>query len=186
MRPVESFVGQPVRSLQTMLRVLSKRNPAIPTVIPDGIYGPATMNAVAAFQRSNNLPGTGTTDQRTWDLIAQAYDRAIIEVDQAESIEILLDPNVEFQQGDSGPYIYLLQSMLIQLSNDHASIDPPAHTGVIDNATTVALTQFQQLAGLNKTGRLDKRTWKHLVRQFTLNAHHNMRIERQNSANNKL
>ena len=186
MRPNESFVGQPVRSLQTMLRVLAKKDPSIPTVIPDGIYGPTTMQAVAAFQRKNELPGNGLTDQQTWDLIAEAYDLAIVDIEQAESIEILIDPGQVFSQGDSGPYIYLLQSILIQLSNDHASIDPPNHTGVIDPQTTRSLAQFQRLAGLAETGKLDKLTWKYLSKHFTLNAHHHMRMERQNAANNKL
>ena len=51
MRPPESFVVQPVRSLQTMLRVISGRYTELPTIIPDGIYGPQTMTAVTAFQR---------------------------------------------------------------------------------------------------------------------------------------
>ena len=32
-----SFLGRPVRSLQTMLRLISKMIPEIPPVIPDGI-----------------------------------------------------------------------------------------------------------------------------------------------------
>ena len=49
MRPVESFVGQPIRSLQTMLRVIAQNDAAHPDVIPDGIYGPETVAAVSAF-----------------------------------------------------------------------------------------------------------------------------------------
>ena len=40
MRPAESFIEQPVRSLQTMLRVLAEDDQRLPTVVPDGIYGP--------------------------------------------------------------------------------------------------------------------------------------------------
>ena len=35
MRPTESFIGQPIRSLQTMLRVLAEENPRYIRVIPD-------------------------------------------------------------------------------------------------------------------------------------------------------
>ena len=38
MRPPESFIEQPVRSLQTMLRVIAEDDPTFPTVVPDGIY----------------------------------------------------------------------------------------------------------------------------------------------------
>ena len=73
MRPDESFVGQPVRSLQTMLRVLAKDENRQPTVIPDGIYGPSTMNAVSVFQRRYGIPVTGIVDYPTWYKISEIY-----------------------------------------------------------------------------------------------------------------
>ena len=172
MRPEETFVEQPIRSLQTMLRTLAEDNRKIPTVIPDGIYGPSTMQAVASFQRQNNLPITGITDQETWEAIVSAYDDTIIRIGKAESIEIIMDPNQVFRIGDSSPYIYLLQSMLTQLSIDHHTIIEPEHSGILDNTTSDSLGSFQQLAGLPVTGELDKVTWKHLVHQFSLSAHH--------------
>lgn len=173
MRPAESFIEQPVRSLQTMLRVLSENDSALPTVVPDGIYGPTTMHAVTAFQRQNGLPVTGIVDQRTWDAIVQVYEIAIIQVGKAEPIEIVMDPGQVFRRGSSSPYVYLLQSMLTQLSNDHPSISSPGHSGMMDDSTVQSLTDFQKLAGLAENGEFDKLVWKHLVRQFTLNAHHN-------------
>lgn len=173
MRPVESFVEQPVRSLQMMLRVLAEDDSRLPTVIPDGIYGPSTMHAVSAFQRQNGLPVTGITDQRTWDAIVEIYEIAIIRVGKAEPIEIILDPGQVFRKGDNSPYIYLLQSILTQLSNDHPSITPPTHSGIMDECTVQSLSDFQKLAALPETGEFDKIVWKHLVKQFTLNAHHN-------------
>ena len=50
MRPGESFVSQPVRSLQTMLRVLAEDDEELLALIPDGIYGSQTRQAVSAFQ----------------------------------------------------------------------------------------------------------------------------------------
>lgn len=173
MRPAESFIGQPVRSLQTMLRVLSEDDRSLPTVVPDGIYGQTTMGAVTEFQRREGLPLTGITDQRTWDAIVLRYEEALIRVDQAEPIEIIMDPGQIFVSGDQGAYIYLMQTLLIWLAQDHKDIRPPAHTGIFDSETEAALIAFQALAGLEQTGQLDKITWKHLSRHFTLNAHHN-------------
>lgn len=170
MRPDESFVQQPVRSLQTMLRVLSKDDPQLPTVIPDGIYGPSTMIAVTAFQRREGIPVTGVVDEFTWDRIVAAYEPALIRVDKAAPIEILLDPGQIITAGERNPYVYLLQGMLAQLSADHARIPLPAHTGRLDPLTAASLRGFQDLAGLPVTGTLDRITWHHLVRQFTLNA----------------
>jgi len=170
MRPGESFVEQPIRSLQTMLRVIAEDDPRLPTVVPDGIYGPTTMNAVTAFQRLYGLPITGITDQPTWDKIVAVYEPALIRVDKAEPIEIIMDPGEIFRLGESNAYIYLLQSILTQLSNDNPTITPPEHNGVLDSTTSEALAAFQFLAGLPPTGELDKITWKYLSKQFTLSA----------------
>lgn len=173
MRPGESFVTQPVRSLQTMLRVLAEDDNTLPTVVPDGIYGPSTMQAVATFQRKKGLPPTGVTDQQTWETIVSAYEPALIRVDQAAPIEIAMDPGQVFRRGDSSPYIYLLQSILIQLSNDHQSISTPDHNGTLDDLTAQALLDYQLLAALPQTGELDKITWYHLVKHYTANNVHN-------------
>ena len=78
MRPDESFVGQPIRSLQTMLRVLAEHDPRHETLVPDGIYGPATVSAVSKFQRIHGLPVTGIADQRTWEQIVAEYEPAFL------------------------------------------------------------------------------------------------------------
>lgn len=173
MRPPESFIQQPIRSLQTMLRVLSEDDRSLPAVVPDGIYGQTTMRAVTEFQRREGLPLTGITDQSTWDRIVLRYEDALIRVDKAEPIEIIMDPGQVFVLGDEGPYIYLMQTLLIVLSQDHTDITAPEHTGIFDRETESALAAFQALAGLEQTGQLDKITWKNLSRHFTLNAHHN-------------
>lgn len=181
MRPPESFIEQPVRSLQTMLRVLAEDDRRLPTVVPDGIYGPNTMNAVTAFQRQKGLPITGIVDQPTWELIVESYEPALIRIGKAQPIEIIMDPGQVFRSGDSSPYVYLLQSMLTQLSNDHPTIEPPGHSGTMDPSTIRSLVAFQKLAGLPETGEFDKITWKHLVHQFALNAHHHAAPHRQQS-----
>lgn len=170
MRPAESFIEQPIRSLQTMLRVIAEDDGRLPTVVPDGIYGPTTLNSVTAFQRMYGLPITGITDQNTWDKIVEIYDDALIRIGPAESIEIIMEPGEVFRIGDSNAYIFLLQSILVQLSKDNPGISPPNHNGVFDNPTSEALAAFQVLAGLPPTGELDKITWKYLTKQFTLSA----------------
>ncbi len=172
MRPPESFIAQPIRSLQTMLRVIAEDDRCFITVVPDGIYGPTTMAAVTEIQRQEKLPLTGITDEETWNRIVSRYENAIIRVGKAEPIEIIMDPGQVFRLGDQGPYIYLTQSILIWLSQDQ-DIPQPDHTGIFDEETENALMAFQKLAGLPQTGELDKVTWKHLSRHFTLNAHHN-------------
>ena len=173
MRPGESFVEQPIRSLQTMLRVIAQDDPRLPALVPDGIYGPSTMIAVTAFQRRAGIPVTGIADENTWDQIVAAYEPALIRVGKATPIEILLEPKQVIILGESSPYVYLLQGMLAQLSKDHPDILLPGFDGILDPDTSSSLKGFQRLAGLPVTGTLDRITWHHLVRQFTLNAAHN-------------
>ncbi len=171
MRPQESFIEQPVRSLQTMLRVIAQDDRSLPTVIPDGIYGPDTMTAVSAFQRKYGLPITGITDQITWDTIVSVYEPSLVRIGKAQPIEVLLDAGQVLSMGDSNPYVSLAQAMLMQLSEMNSAIVPPDVTGVVDTATADAVSEFQKLSGLAVTGEIDRITWKHLVLHFTLDAH---------------
>ena len=172
MKPAESFIEQPIRSLQTMLRVIAEDDGISPKIVPDGIYGQETINAVNVFQRKNGIPITGITDQNTWEAIVREYENARIRIDKAEPIEIIMDPGQVFHRGDSSPYIYLLQSILTQLSIDAPSIQRPEHNGILDDITYLSLMEFQRLSDLPETGELDKVTWKHIVKQFALSAHH--------------
>lgn len=170
MRPNESFVGQPVRSLQTMLRVLAEQDSRYSRVVPDGIYGPQTMAAVAQFQRNHGLPMTGVTDQVTWEAIVAAYNPALVHVDAAQPLDIILNPNEVIVGGQSSPYLYVAQALLMVLSKVYGSVGTPSQSGVLDAPTADALSSFQALNGLPMTGNLDKITWKHLALQFTLAA----------------
>ena len=170
MRPDESFIHQPVRSIQTMLRVLSERDAQYQSIIPDGIYGPATVSAVSNFQRIHGLPVTGITDQFTLETIAAAYEPALIHVTEAQPLEIILNPNEVIRRGDSSPYLYSAQAVLTVLSEAYSSIGKPAQTGILDESTADALSSFQSLSGLPMTGELDKITWKQLALHFPLAA----------------
>ena len=64
--------GVKVEHLQYMLSVLAAYIPEIPRVQIDGIFGPATRNAVIAAQRRFGLPQTGIVNFATWDEI---YDQ---------------------------------------------------------------------------------------------------------------
>ncbi|MBQ7001157.1 MAG: peptidoglycan-binding protein [Oscillospiraceae bacterium] len=64
--------GVKVEHLQYMLRVLAEYIPEIPPIAIDGIFGPATRNAVIAAQGRFGLPQTGIVNFQTWDEI---YDQ---------------------------------------------------------------------------------------------------------------
>jgi len=168
MRPPESFIGQPIRSLQTMLRVIAQVNPRQPSVIPDGIYGKQTIRAITAFQRNNGIPPTGVTDQRTWNAIVSEYEPAFTNIAPAQPLQIILQPNQVIRKGEQAPNVFIIQAILQVLSDKYNSITPPAHTGILDEATVFSLQTFQELAALPQTGEVDKNTWKHLALHYPL------------------
>ena len=65
--------GEKVRLLQYMLAVLAEYIDEIPTVSVDGVFGPATAEAVRAAQRWLGLPVTGVVNDITWDEIYDQY-----------------------------------------------------------------------------------------------------------------
>lgn len=65
--------GEKVRQIQEQLNVVAEAYPLIPKVAVDGIYGPATAEAVRVFQSVFGLPQTGVVDYRTWYKISEIY-----------------------------------------------------------------------------------------------------------------
>lgn len=168
MRPHESFLGQPIRALQTMLRVIAENDDSYLPVIPDGIYGPETVQAISVFQRNHGIPVTGMTDQGTWEAVVAVYEPALIEQDSAQNLEIILNPGQVIRKGERHPHLLLAQAMLVSLAEAYESIPLPSVTGLLDDATADSLASFQALSGLPMTGHLDKHTWKHLALQYPL------------------
>lgn len=168
MRPPETFIGQPIRSLQTMLRVIAQRDADYGNIIPDGIYGPQTMGAVSAFQRKHGLPVTGITDQATWDAVVAEYEPALTDQVPAQSIQVPLKPCQTICKGESSPHLYLVQSMLCVISQRYGCMGQPPISGMLDECTADCISSFQHLCGLPMTGNLDRNTWKHLALQYPL------------------
>lgn len=170
MKPAESFIGQPIRSLQTMLRVIAENDPRYVRIVPDGIYGPETVRAISTFQRNHGLPVTGITDLPTWDAVVAVYEPATIEQDSAYPLHIILNPRQAIRKGERHPHLYLVQGMLAALAEIYQSIQAPSLTGILDEITSDAISSFQYLNNIPITGHLDKTTWKHLALQYPLAA----------------
>ena len=171
MRPPESFVGQPIRSLQTMLQVIAQNDESHPSVIPDGIYGPETMQAVAVFQRKHMLPVTGIADLSTWETIIPVYECSLARQYAASPIEVVWNPGTVIHNGQTHPNLFLAQGMLAVMADVYHSVSKPSLTGVLDEITADSISSFQMLSGLPVTGNLDRVTWEHLSRQYPLAAH---------------
>lgn len=168
MKPEESFVGQPVRSLQTMLRTIAQVTPARYVPEADGVYSRRTASAVAEFQRRNGLNPTGVTDQNTWERIVREYEPARVEAERAQPLQITLNPGQVIGPGEEHHIVLLVQTILITMGLLLEGFPSPEHTGVLDPETERAILAFQIQSGLRPTGKIDKQTWKALALQYAL------------------
>lgn len=67
--------GSKARQIQEQLNLIGEFYSSIPVLIPDGIYGERTADAVRAFQKIFRLPQTGIVDYPTWYKISDMYVR---------------------------------------------------------------------------------------------------------------
>ena len=65
--------GPKVRQMQEQLNAISAVYTAIPSLVPDGIFGENTRRSVEEFQSVFGLPVTGVVDYRTWYKISQIF-----------------------------------------------------------------------------------------------------------------
>lgn len=119
--------GAAVATLQALLR--------LPT---DGIFGPATRDAVVAFQNAHNLTPDGVVGDLTW----AALDGAATSAPTTGSGQPVL------REGATGGAVATLQRLL----------RVPAD-GIFGPQTTAAVTAFQRAHSLGADGIVGPQTW---------------------------
>ena len=67
---VEGMRGEVVREAQELINIIARGYPEVPSVAVDGIFGPATRNAVSVIQSISGLPATGAIGPLTWEEMA--------------------------------------------------------------------------------------------------------------------
>ena len=176
MLPERLLIGQPVRSLQTMLRQISFVYTDLPRLIPDGIFEEETRRAVISFQQKFNLPATGAVDNDTWDAVVVVY-RQTLKVAAPPGLSTVYPTSAyTVEPGDSTIHMYVIQSMFKSLSHVLDGVQPPVvdgrHTGVsVENALWL-----QRRGGLEETGIFDMPTWNLLSRLYCTYITRNPRV----------
>ena len=163
MRSPAEYVGRPVASLQTMLRVIAAQDDRIPTPIPDGFYGTRTMRAVTAFQRCAGLPPTGVTDYATWKAVAAAYEELRPDAAPPAPLALEMPDGPGLCEGSCNLHVLLIQAMLHTLSKFYVNLSDCPLCGEYNAETAAAVKALQCACGMAQTGVLDKRCWARLA-----------------------
>ncbi len=126
--------NHPVRTLQYLLGARGH------AVTVDGIFGPATLAAVRAFQAGQHLAVDGVVGPKTWSAL-------IVQVAQGSTGDAVRGVQEEFQfrnlSGDPG------QGLQID--------------GIFGPKTDSAVRGFQRALGLTVDGIVGPKTWRALV-----------------------
>lgn len=152
----------PIHNLQVFLRAISNKYTDIPSVIPDGVYGNSTEEAVKAFQQKFLLNETGITDNSTWDSIVAVYREIEKETSEPRWIRIYPEHGLRSENSSYTPTIYVIQTMLLALSDRFSNIPKPSVNGILDYPTTESIKAIQIASGLNPDGNPSRIFWDYL------------------------
>lgn len=159
-----------IMELQRYLNTVAGENGNLPFVVPDGIYGEATRNAVTDFQRESGLPATGEVDEQTWDALLKAYNTIVGINAGLDLIQPFARREIVLGEGDTGYLVYIIQTMLATVGQFYANLDSPPINGVYDRLTADSVRQLQNILGLAETGRFDRAAWNGLAKLYNFHA----------------
>ena len=151
-------LGQPVSSLQQMLRTHQRARGQAPLLIPTGQFDPETEQAVREFQQRVGLPVTGAADYDTWTALVHAWRLAEEELAHAHPLRVVVQRNARIAPGDSHLHLYPYQAALMALGTV-LDVPPLTVTGTQDAQSEAATRWLQERACLPVNGVVDRRTW---------------------------
>ena len=134
-----------MRQLQYMLAVAAQFVQQLPSISVDGVFGPVTRDAVAAFQGYEGFSVTGEADDRTWDALYELYSGIDNRVLQNRAV---------FPQ---------LDSAATTVANAGARLAALGYSGT---NLQQSIRAFQRANGLAVTGRLGDDTARAITRQY--------------------
>lgn len=158
---------RPIYNAQIFLRAISQLNSNVSRVIPDGIYGAKTAEAVRSFQGEYGLAVTGEIDNETWDKIIEVYTDKEAYMLPPEKTQLFPASDYVIREGDKGDFLYAVQAVIYALAMRFENIDAPsAVSDLYDSGTASTVRQLQAVLGLPCDGELDVKCWGMISRLY--------------------
>ena len=156
----EGDTGNGVSNLQYFLDYLSAYYDTIPPLAIDGIFGPATRQAVEAAQRTFGLPVDGIVGEITWNSIVRAYLGIVSTIPfRYTEGNVLPYPGYPLRRGSESDAVRVLQEYLNYISRSFSEIPQVNPTGYFGARTQEAVIAVQRLFGLPESGIVSATTW---------------------------
>lgn len=161
-----SFSNAPVYNVQTALRQLAEFYPALPKVIPDGVFGPETCRCVQAFQREFGLNPTGQVDYGTWQTLFTIYQKKLQFRSPPEAVRLFRREAGAYGVGDTGEAVGMIQIFINALAKKFLNFCTVPVDGIYQETTKAEIIKFQKICMLEPSGLTDFLTWKQLLRFY--------------------
>lgn len=151
-----------------MLNLLSEYYDTVPSVAQDGVYGPSTSSAVAAFQQAYGLPVDGVVGPLTWESMYNAIKG--IYISEGRSSEFSTAPafsqypGIPLSMGARGNSVMTLQNHINDVVPVFASVPTINATGNYGQNTRKAVSELQNQMNLPQNGVVDENTWNSIER----------------------
>lgn len=163
-----SSEGRSVFDLQTMLRVISFQHSWLPRLVPDGMFGEKTLEAVMLFQRELFPPVTGVVDNAVWDAIVDVYQQSRSAL--SPPLPCCGYPSREYtiSPGESCVHLGLIQAMFMALKRILEGLEEIETFGTMDDPTVQNICWIQRQNQAEETGIIDQFVWDTLSRLYTI------------------
>ena len=154
--------GNNVTIMQQFLNTIATAYPSIPRTVVDGVFGPATQAAVAAFQRQFGLTADGVIGPNTWQRIVTVYNQVSTGTPPPPTTPPLY-PGTPLRNGSRGAAVVTLQENLNRIAARNPSIPRIVVDGIFGPGTQAAVVAFQRAYGLTPDGIVGPLTWNRLM-----------------------
>ena len=164
----EGSRGDYVKIIQYYLNFIGYFYNNIPPVKIDGIFGPATKNAVEAFQKIFGLPVDGVVGNVTWYNLNKAYTSILNTLPKGyEGNNAVLYPGFFLTEGTRDENVKLLQEYINAISVYYDNITSATAVGIFGPRTKKAVEAIQKMAGIDVNGIVGPVTWNYIARIYS-------------------
>ncbi len=159
--------GNGVAVTQYMLSYISNYENTVPPLTLNGTFDSATEEAVKGFQKTYGLDATGIIDEKTYSRIFDVYN-GIIRSLPPSSFENTARPFPGFTLsiGITGDDVIYLQEYLNVIASLFSEIPTLTVDGIFGENTNNAVIAFQELSGIEPTGKVNFQTWQAIAELY--------------------